>query len=186
MRAWLYHLITLLLAAVAVLLVWSSQTAWGQLEMGRDRYTVGLLGVGHITHATTQRERIDSCGWFDAEPVAAHCRRAPGGGRAYHLVRMAPVISAFAEVAFVLAAFAHLRRGKQVSGTGLAPFALVSALAIVVAMLLLTLHAGKAVEVFQGYDVEMEGSGLTAARLAVVALLAAAAMSRYTVPLSTE
>lgn len=186
MRVWLYHLITVLLAAVALLMIWSSQASWGRLDAGGDRYKFGLLGVAHITNAEASRERSVSCAWFDAEPVAEHCRRAADGPSAYQLVRTAPVVGAFAEVAFVLAAFAHLRRGKQVSGTGLAPFALTSALAIAATILLLTLNVGNAVEVFQGHDLEMRGSGLTAAWMAFLLLLAAAAMSRYSVPLSSE
>ena len=178
-RVWLYHFITVLLAAVAVLLIWSSQAAWGRLDIGADRYKFGLIGIAHITNAATSRAQIESCGWFDAEPVPAYCRRAADGRTAYRLVRVAPVVGAFAEVAFVLAAFAHLRRGKQVSGTGLAPFALASALAITVAILLLTLNVARAVEVYWRHEVEMRGSGLTAAWLAVLLLLAAAAMSRF-------
>ena len=186
MRAWLYHLITLLLAAVALLLFWSSQAAWGRLDIGRDRYTVGLLGISRITNATTSSARIESCGWFDAEPVAAYCRHADGEASAYRQVRLAPVAGALAEVAFVLAAFAHLRRGRQVSGTGLAPFALASACAVVAALLLLTMNVVRAVAVFAGHDVALRGSALTAAWLAVALLVVAAAMSRYAVPLPSE
>src|SRR2546430_2239007 len=110
---WLRRLITLLLALVAVLLFWTSQAAWGRVEVGNVRYKFGLLGVARITVPDSGPERNEPCGWYDEAPVALHCRPAAGAGSAFLLLRLAPVATAIAVVAFVLATFAHLRRGSK-------------------------------------------------------------------------
>ena len=51
MHGWLYQLTTIVLALTAVLFFWSTQAAWGRIELGADRYKVGLLGVNHISYA---------------------------------------------------------------------------------------------------------------------------------------
>ena len=137
MRAWLYHVTTVLLALTALLLFWSTQAAWGRIELGADRYKVGLLGVTRIFNTGSSSEGTERCGWYDAEPVAAHCVPAVDGRGAYRLVRVAPVAAAICEVAFVLAAFAHLRRGSGLTGTGLAPFAVAGAMSLVVSILMM-------------------------------------------------
>jgi hypothetical protein len=182
MRGWLYQLTTIVLALTAILFFWSTQAAWGRIELGADRYKVGLLGVNHIFNVGSSSEGSERCGWYDVEPVAAHCRPAAEGRTAYHLVRLAPVAAALCEIAIVLAAFAHLRRGSGVSGTGLAPFAITGALVLIAGILLLTRNVSNALEVVAGRGFDLDGSGLTAAWITAALLLAAAALSMYSAP----
>ena len=181
MRAWLYHVTTVLLALTALLLFWSTQAAWGRIELGADRYKVGLLGVTRIFNSGSSSEGTERCGWYDAEPVAAHCVPAVDGRGAYRLVRLAPVAAAICEVAFVLAAFAHLRRGSGVTGTGLAPFAVAGAMSLVVSILMMR-NVSRALAIVAGRELEMRGTGLTASWLAAGLLLAAAGLSLYSAP----
>jgi hypothetical protein len=182
MHGWLYQLTTMVLALTAVLFFWSTQAAWGRIEVGHDRYRVGLLGVNHIFNVGSASESNERCGWYDVEPIAPHCRPAPNEQSAYRLVRLAPIAAAFCEVAFVLAAFAHLRRGSEVTGMGLAPFAITSALALVAGILLLTRNVSSALAIVGESEVSLDGSGLTAAWLTAALLLAAAALSKYSAP----
>jgi hypothetical protein len=182
MQGWLYQLTTIVLALTAVLFFWSTQAAWGGIELGADRYKVGLLGVDHIFNVDSAREGNERCGWYDVEPIAAHCRPAPEGEGAYQLVRLAPIAAALCEVAFVLAAFAHLRRGSRVTGTGLAPFAVTSALALIAGIMLLTRNVSNALAIVGAGEFSMGGSGLTAAWMTAALLLAAAALSKYSAP----
>jgi hypothetical protein len=181
MRTWAHHFTTVLLAFTALLLFWSTQAAWGRLEFGADRYKVGLLGVTRIVNAGSSSERNERCGWYDAAPVAAHCVPAVNGRGAYRLVRLAPVAAAMCEVAFVLAVFAHLRRGSGVTGTGLAPFAVAGATSLVVSNLMMR-SVSRALAIAAGREFEMSGTGLTASWLAAGLLLAAAGLSLYSAP----
>lgn len=182
MRTWLRRLTTVLIALDAVLLFWASQAAWGRLELPTVTYEFGLLGVSRSISGDASRERYAQCGWYDAPPVPRHCERAEGAVVAYRLVRLAPVAAAIAVVAFVLAAFAHIRPESGPTGLGAPPFAIASVFAVTACILLLTRNVGRAVEVFAGHEVEMDGSGLSAAWLAVLLLLAVAALSPYSVP----
>lgn len=181
MRIWAYHLTTVLLALTATLLFWSTQATWGRLELGADRYRVGLLGVARIFNTGSSSESQERCGWYDAEPLAAHCVAALDGRGAYRLVRLAPVAAAVCEVAFVLAAFAHLRRGSGMTGTGLAPFAVAGAISLVVSILMMR-NVSRALAIAAGREFEMRGTGLTASWLAAGLLLAAAGLSLYSAP----
>jgi hypothetical protein len=180
--AWLYHVTTVLLVLTAVFFFWSTQAAWGRLDLGADRYKVGLLGVTRIFNAGSSREGTQRCGWYDAEPLAKHCLPAAEGGGAYRLVRLAPVAAAICEVAFVLAAFAHLRRGSGLTGTGLAPFAVGGAVSLVAGILMMH-NVSRALAIADGRQLEMQGTGLTAAWLTAVLLLSAAALASYSDPL---
>jgi hypothetical protein len=182
MRTWLRRLTTVLLALVAVLLFWTSQAAWGRLEFPTVTYKFGLLGVSRSTSGDANPERNAQCGWYDAPPVPRHCERAEGAVAAFLLVRLAPVAAALAVVAFVLAAFAHIRPESGPTGLGPPPFAIASATAVIACILLLTRNVNRAVEVLAGHEVEMDGSGLSAAWLAVLLLLAVAVLSPYSVP----
>lgn len=182
MRTWLRRVTTVLLALAAVLLFWASQAAWGRLELPTVTYKFGLLGVSRSTSGDTSRERYAQCGWYDAPPVPKHCERAEGAVVAYRLVQLAPVAAAIAVVAFVLAAFAHIRPESGPTGLGPSPFAVASAATVTACILFLTRNVARAVEVFAGQEVEIDGSGLRAAWLAVLLLLAVAALSPYSVP----
>lgn len=172
----------MLLALVAVLLFWATQAAWGRVEVATVTYTFGLLGVSRVTSGGASDERFAQCGWYDAPPVPAHCERAKDAVVAYRLVRLAPVAAAIAVVAFVLAAFAHIRPESGPTGLGPPPFAIASATAVTACVLLLTRNVSRAVEVFAGQEVGIHGSGLSAAWLAVLLLLAVAALSPYSAP----
>ena len=176
------RLTTLLITLDAVLLLWASQAAWGRLDLRDARYTVGLLGVSRIADADGTTGSPAQCGWYDAPPVAQHCERADGAVLAYRLVRLAPVAAAIAVVAFVLAAFAHIRPESGPTGLGPPTFALASAAAVIACILLLTHNVSRALGVFAGHEVEMRGSGLNAGWLAVLVLLAVAAISPYAAP----
>ena len=176
------RLTTLLITLDAVLLLWASQAAWGRLDLRDARYTVGLLGVSRIADADGTTGSPAQCGWYDAPPVPQHCERADGAVLAYRLVRLAPVAAAIAVVAFVLAAFAHIRPESGPTGLGPPTFALASAAAVIACILLLTHNVSRALGVFAGHEVEMRGSGLNAGWLAVLVLLAVAAISPYAAP----
>jgi len=185
MRTAMRRLVTVLIALDAVLLFWASQAAWGRLEIGNVRYKFGLLGVALMTDVNTASERVVRCGWYDAPPVPKQCERAEGAVVPYRLVRLAPIAAAIAVVAFVLAAFAHIRPESGPTGLGPPPFAIASASAVIACLLLLTRNVGSAVAVFSGHEVAMGGSGLNAAWLAVLILLAVAALSPYSTPART-
>jgi hypothetical protein len=182
MRTHFRRLVTVLIVLDAILLFWASQAYWGRLEIGNVRYKFGLLGVALMTDVDTSNERIVHCGWYDAPPVAAQCERAEGAVVPYRLVRLAPLAAAIAVVAFVLAAFAHIRPESGPTGLGPPPFAIASASAVIACLLLLTRNVGSAVAVFANHQVDMGGSGLNAAWVAVLLLLAVAALSPYSAP----
>jgi hypothetical protein len=178
MPTWLHHLITLLLALVVVTLFWATQAAWGRAEIDDVRYKFGLVGVSSIARADTEFERVQICGWYDEPPLAPFCRAAAGAAGAYQMVRLAPVAAAATVIAFVLAAFAHLRRGSGMTGTPLPPFALAGAAAMLATILLLTLNVGHALDIYTGRPLSMRGSGLSAAWCTVLLLAATAAFGR--------
>lgn len=167
MHSWAYHLTTLLLAGAAFLLFVTAQAPWVSTADASTR--VGLLGVSRVG---------GRCRWFDAPPISPDCTAAPAGRTSHALVRTAPFVIAFAIVSFVLAAFAHLRRGSGLTGTGLAPFALLSATSVAIAALLLTRNVGRALAPF-ATSPPLSGPGLAAAWSAAALLVVAAALSRY-------
>ncbi|MEP7000253.1 MAG: hypothetical protein ABI969_07225 [bacterium] len=185
MRTAMRRLVTVLIALDAVLLFWASQAEWGRVEIGNVRYGFGLLGVALMTDVNTANERVVQCGWYDAPPVPKQCERAERAVVPYRLLRLAPIAAAIAVVAFVLAAFAHIRPESGPTGLGPPPFAIASASAVIASLLLLTRNVSSAVAVFSGHEVDMGGSGLNAAWIAVLILLAVAALSPYSTPART-
>jgi hypothetical protein len=165
-----FHLTTLLLTGAAILLLWSTIRPWATSGEGNDRVNVGLTGVSHT--GTT-------CGWYDAEPIASACAPASGPQGSYHLLRLTPVAVGFAIVAFVLAAFAHLRQGSGLPGAGLAPFALISALAMGTAIMLVRFGASSALAVLAGRAINLNADGMRSAWATVAVLIVAAGLSRY-------
>ncbi len=172
--------ISSLFVLIAPLLLWTSQAAWGRIETGDTRFKFGLLGMQKIVAGPP--ETIERCGWYDAPPVAEHCRPTTNDSLTFFMVQSAPVAAAIAVVAFLMAAFAHMRIEHEAIGSGPAAFALVSAVALGIAILLLTRNVPNALLVYANHTVEQNGSGLTAAWFAALLLLTAAALSRFLTP----
>jgi hypothetical protein len=81
MHGWLYQLTTMVLALIAVLFFWSTQAAWGRIEVGKDRYKVGLLGVNHIVTGTGLAPFA-----ITSALALAHHRTASRGSRAQQVL----------------------------------------------------------------------------------------------------
>src|SRR5438105_14807055 len=95
-------------AIIALLLGWSAMAPWAAAFRTPDeRYEIGLFGVRHITGVATDHSVQQRCGWADSDPA---CAAAPGGERAYAMLRRAQWVVGGGAVALVAAVVAIVRR----------------------------------------------------------------------------
>lgn len=169
--------VAVLLAAIAILLFWTSQAAWGRVVADGMRFKFDLTGVARISNPDAPNETRDHCTWYERAGTSRHCSAAPTGGEEYRLLQIAPVAALLSALSFVGILLLTLRGNIGGRGSRLPVLGLVGALAMVAAIELLTRNVGRAVAVYVGRSLEVHGSGLTSAWLIVALFSTIAALT---------
>lgn len=154
--------------AIAILLFWTSQAAWGRSVTDGIRFKFDLTGVSKITNADSPAEARDHCNWYEPAAARRHCAAAPAGVNEYRLLRLAPVAVVLSTLSFFGIVWLFVRDNIGERGRRLPLLCLLGAFTMVAAIELLTRNVGRAVAVYAGRPLEVYGSGFKSAWLVVI------------------
>jgi hypothetical protein len=157
-----------LLAAIAILLLWTSQAAWGRSVVDGIRFKFDLTGVARITGVDSTTEVRDHCNWYEPAKARRHCAAAPAQAGAYRLLQLAPIAAVFSGLSLLGIVWTIGRRDALNRIVPLPLLGLAGALSMVAAIELLTRNVGRAVAVYSDRPLEIHGSGHTSAWLVVI------------------
>ncbi len=168
MTRWANRAIPGLLAAIAILLFWTSQAAWGRLAADGTRYKFDLTGVASITNFGSPAEVRDHCNWYESPANRRQCSAAPNGANAFRLLQLAPAAATISLLSLLAIAWIAARDARRIPHQALPLISVAGSLAMLAAIQLLTRNVGSAIAVYAGQALEMRGSGLTTAWVVVM------------------